>query len=236
MNSLTVLVVEDDDAIRRGVVDALRFQGFTTREARDGTEGLHRALTVRWDLLLLDLVLPGMDGLEILKEVRKALPTSPVIVLTARGSEDDRVRGLKLGADDYVVKPFSVKELLARVEAVLRRTPGRPLDVDEIQLGDVLVRFAMSAVEFADGTRKGLTNRETTLLRYLVTNPNRVITREELISRVWGLSPRGLETRAVDMHVARLRSKLRLDGDSEPTLETVRGKGYAFRTIPKKGQ
>ena len=126
MSAKRVLVVEDDAAIRQGVVDALRFHGFDVAEAADGTEGLSRALGPDYDLLLLDLVLPGRDGLEILREVRLAFPTLPVIVLTARGEEADRVSGLKLGADDYVVKPFGIRELLARVEAVLRRSPERP--------------------------------------------------------------------------------------------------------------
>src|SRR4051812_36491484 len=121
-----VLVIEDDAAIRRGVIDALAFAGYETLEAFEGIAGRCAALDAEYDLLLLDLVLPGRDGLEILREVRAARPTLPVVVLTARGSEDDRVRGLGLGSDDYVVKPFSVRELLARIEAVLRRWPGRP--------------------------------------------------------------------------------------------------------------
>jgi len=129
MKRARILVIEDDGAIRRGIVDALEFEGYTTHEAGEGTEGLRMAVQVDCDLILLDLVLPGADGLQILKEVRSARPALPVIILTARGDEEDRVRGLRLGADDYVVKPFSVKELLARVDAVLRRSPERPSDV-----------------------------------------------------------------------------------------------------------
>src|ERR1700692_2833949 len=121
-----ILTIEDDPAIRRGIVDSLRFAGYTPLAAANGEVGLRMATARSYDLLLLDLVLPGRDGLEILREVRAARPNLPVIVLTARGSEDDRVRGLRLGSDDYVVKPFSVRELLARIEAVLRRSPERP--------------------------------------------------------------------------------------------------------------
>src|SRR6185295_1865609 len=125
-----ILVIEDDQAIRRGIVDALRFHAYTVNECGRGDRGLEMAVQSSCNLVLLDLVLPGMDGLDILREIRKSRPALPVICLTARGDETDRVQGLKLGADDYVVKPFSVKELLARVEAVLRRSPERPPDPD----------------------------------------------------------------------------------------------------------
>src|SRR5580700_7930476 len=133
-----ILTIEDDAAIRRGIVDALRFAGYEVLEAATGEAGLSMAVTRELDLVLLDLVLPGRGGLEVLKQVRQSRPTLPVIVLTARGDEDDRVAGLRQGADDYVVKPFSVKELLARVEAVLRRSPERPRDVVEIPLPEGL--------------------------------------------------------------------------------------------------
>ena len=134
MNQRTILTVEDDSAIRRGVVDALEFAGFRVLEAANGDAGIEAAVRQDYDLLLLDLVLPGKSGLEILREVRRTRPTQPVIILTARGEENDRVEGLRCGADDYVVKPFSVKELLARVEAVLRRSPERPTDVELVEL------------------------------------------------------------------------------------------------------
>ncbi|HZN34114.1 MAG TPA: response regulator, partial [Pirellulaceae bacterium] len=132
--SKTVLTVEDDSAIRRGIVDALRFKGYGVLEAGHGDLGHEMAVRQQYDLLLLDLVLPGRGGLEILRAVRATRPTQPVIILTARGEESDRVEGLRAGADDYVVKPFSVKELLARVEAVLRRSPGRPSDMPEVKI------------------------------------------------------------------------------------------------------
>ncbi len=154
--SRQILTVEDDPAIRRGIVDALRYAGYATIEAADGLRGMEEATGRQYDLLLLDLVLPGRDGLEILREVRRLRPTMPVIILTARGEEADRVRGLHDGADDYIVKPFSVKELLARVEAVLRRSPERPLDVDEIPLTGGLIDLARREVRFDDGRRAEL--------------------------------------------------------------------------------
>ena len=223
-----ILVIEDDAAIREGIVDALEFHGFKVFEAGDGNLGLEKAVKVGCDLILLDLVLPGRDGLEILKEVRATRPTLPVIILTARGSEDDRVAGLKLGADDYVVKPFSVKELLARVGAVLRRSPERPTDVKEARIPKGLVDFALGEVRFDDGSRREISTREMELLRYLVTNGGRPISRDELLSHVWRISPQGLATRTVDMHVTRLREKLGDDPAHPTIIRTVRGKGYMF--------
>lgn len=223
-----VLVVEDDAAIRRGIVDALAFEGFATLEADDGERGLHSAVEADCDLLLLDLVLPRKDGLDILREVRSARPTLPVIVLTARGEESDRVKGLRLGADDYVVKPFSVKELLARVHAVLRRSPERPSDLSRVSIPGGTADLARREVSFANGERIELSEREAELLRYLAVNAGRAISREEILARVWRMDPTGIETRTIDMHIARLREKLR-DTPAEPKIiRTVRGKGYAF--------
>jgi DNA-binding response OmpR family regulator len=230
MNSQqTILTVEDDDAIRRGVVDALKFKGFRVIEAADGDTGLKLATTMDYDLLLLDLALPGTPGMEILGAVRRALPTQPVIILTAKGDENARIEGLKTGADDYVVKPFSVLELIARVEAVLRRSPGRPDNVGCIEFAGGVADFDRRELRFAENERVELSERETELLRYLATNRGRAISRDELLSSVWRLSPKGISTRTIDMHVARLREKLR-DNSGEPQiLLTVRGKGYMFQ-------
>jgi two-component system alkaline phosphatase synthesis response regulator PhoP len=222
----TVLTIEDDAPIRRGVVDALTYAGYTVLEAGDGREGCQMALRREFDLLLLDMVLPGMLGLEILREVRNARPTLPVIILSARGEENDRVSGLRLGADDYVVKPFSVSELLARVEAVLRRSPGRPTDVDELPLNGGRVDFARRETVFDDGERVELAERELQLLRYLAQHAGRAVTREELLENVWQIDARGVSTRTIDMHVARLREKLRDDPVDPRVLVTVRGHGY----------
>lgn len=234
MSAVRILTIEDDAAIRRGIVDALLFAGYKPFEAADGRTGLEMATTQPYDLLLLDLVLPGRSGMEILKELRTARPTQPVIILSARGEEEDRVAGLRLGADDYVVKPFSVKELLARVDAVLRRSAERPRDICEIPLPGVVADLARYELRFADGSRSELSEKEVDLLRYLVVNPGRAISREELLERVWQLNPRGLATRTVDMHVTRLREKLRDDSADPKIVLTVRGKGYMFAKVSGK--
>lgn len=228
MDAKTILVIEDDPAIRRGLVDALEFSGYGVLQAANGNEGMTQALRANWDLLLLDLILPGHSGFEILEAVQKHRATLPVIILTARGEEGDRVKGLRLGADDYVVKPFSIRELLARVEAVLRRSPERPAPVARIRLPLGVVDLARSEVRFHDGTRQGLSEREVELLRYLAGHAGRVISREEILQRVWRLEPKRLETRTIDMHVAHLREKLRDDSETPKILLTVRGRGYMF--------
>jgi DNA-binding response OmpR family regulator len=223
-----ILVIEDDKAIRRGLVDALRFEAFHVFEADTAKSGLELALSLDCHLVLLDLLLPGGDGFSILQKVRATRPTLPVIILTARGDEADRVKGLGLGADDYVVKPFSVKELVARVRAVLRRSPGRPLDVAAVDFPSARIEADLMRRElrFSDGQRVQLSEREVELLRYLASNPGRAIARDELLRSVWLLDPNGLGTRTIDMHVARLREKLRDDGEQPRLLLTVRGKGY----------
>ena len=228
MGTLRILTVEDDAAIRRGIVDALRLAGYEPLEAADGDQGMQMATLVEYDLLLLDLVLPGASGFDILRSVRATRPTQPVIVLTARGEESDRVEGLKLGADDYVVKPFSVRELLARIEAVLRRSPQRPSDISHVDIPGGVVDVARREVRFDDGRRRELSERELELLRYLANNAGRAISRDELLSSVWQLSPRGITTRTIDMHVARLRDKLGVVPSDPTIIRTVRGKGYMF--------
>lgn len=227
MTPRRILVIEDDAPIRRGIVDALTFAGYDPIEAATGTEGLSAAVKVDCDLVLLDLVLPGPDGFEILQKVRAVRPTLPVIILTARGDEDTRVRGLKLGADDYVVKPFSVRELLARVEAVLRRSPARPADVESLAIPDGVVDWNRREVRFDNGDRAELSDRELELLRYLAANPGRALSRNELLAGVWRINPVAIvETRTVDMHITKLREKLRDDPASPRVVLTVRGKGY----------
>jgi DNA-binding response OmpR family regulator len=226
MTRKRVLVIEDDAAIRRGVVDALAFAGFQAIEAGEGIAGRAAALEAPIDVLLLDLVLPGRDGLDILRDVRAARSTLPVIILTARGSEDDRVEGLRLGADDYMIKPFSVRELLARIEAVLRRSPERATSVRRLQFDGGFADLERREICFADGSRSALSEREHQLLLYLGVHAPRAISREEILTRVWGIDAAGLSTRTIDMHVARLREKLRDDSDAPRVLVTVRGQGY----------
>jgi len=223
-----ILVIEDDPAIRRGIVDALRFHAFYVSEAGHGRKGLEMAVQSECNLVLLDLVLPGLDGLDILREIRKSRPALPVIILTARGDESDRVQGLKLGADDYVVKPFSVKELIARVEAVLRRSPERPSDIRDVDFPGGRADLERREVRFSNGQRKELSEREAELLRYLACNAGRAISREEILTRVWRIGAMGAETRTIDMHIVRLREKLHDDSGEPKILLTVRGKGYMF--------
>src|SRR5262245_3879203 len=228
MSLARVVVVEDEQAIRRGVCDALRASGYTVVEAADGAVGLEEAVRQGVDLVLLDLLLPKRDGLDVLAEVRKVRPTLPVIILTARGTEEDRVRGLKMGADDYVVKPFSARELLARVEAVLRRSADRPADVQNAKLGRALIDFQRREIRWSKSERDELSETETALLSFLVANRQRAVSREELLTRLWGIGPQGVETRTIDMHVARLRHKLRDPaGKNGPeAIVTVRAQGY----------
>jgi len=221
-----VLVVEDDAAIRRGLVDALRFAGYAPIEAADGRAGLDAALGSGCDLVLLDLLMPRLDGLAVLRELRLARPALPVIILTAKGEERDRVEGLRAGADDYVVKPFSATELLARVEAVLRRSAERPRPVPRLTVAGRAIDFERREVTHADGDRVTLTEREAETIAYLVANRGRAVSRDELLSRVWGLDPRGMQTRTVDMTIARLREALRDDPANPAVVVTVRAKGY----------
>lgn len=226
-----ILVIEDDPAIRRGLVDALRFADYTVCEEATGEGGRASALRLDCDLVLLDLVLPGVDGLSILREIRRARPALPVIVLTARGSEEDRVRGLEIGADDYVVKPFSARELLARVAAVLRRSAERAPAPAALALDGVTVDLVRHELLFPDGRRTPLTEKESVLLRYLAERRGQPVSREELLEYVWRVHPRAnAESRMVDMTVARLREKLGEDPDQASRLVTVRGRGYMLQT------
>jgi DNA-binding response OmpR family regulator len=224
MNETTILVIEDDEAIRQGVVDVLEFSGFSTIQAADGNQGLELALHANYRLLLLDLVLPGRDGFSILQELKKRRPGQAVIILSARGEENDRVRGLRLGADDYVMKPFSVKELLARVEAVLRRSCERQAPAVQCLFPEAVVDFQSGELSYRDGTRAMLSDRENSLLRYLSEASGRVVTREEILRQVWHLDSDKIETRTLDMHIMNLRTKLR--DRSQECLVTVRGKGW----------
>ncbi len=228
MARTVILVIEDDVAIRRGLCDALQFTGYTVVECDRGDRGLEAALSDAPDLVLLDVLLPGMEGFRVLQELRKARPRLPVIMLTARGTEEDRVRGLKGGADDYVVKPFSATELLARVEAVLRRSAERPTDVQSLSFGDRTVDFERLEIVVRDGATLRISDLEANIIRYLAVNPGRPIDRKELLQHVWGGSTRELETRTVDMHIRRLREKLERDPASPERILTVRNKGYMF--------
>jgi DNA-binding response OmpR family regulator len=222
-----IVIVEDEAPIRQGIAAALRNAGYEPVEAPDGEAGLAAARQPGVDLVLLDLLLPKLDGMDVLKQLRRTHSTLPVIILTARGTEDERVSGLTSGADDYVVKPFSARELLARIEAVLRRSPERPTTVRGLTFRQVEVDLGRREVRVSGGAAAALSETECAILDYLAANRNRAISRNELLSRVWGLNVAGVETRTIDMHVARLRSKLADGpGTGEDFIATVRGKGY----------
>lgn len=222
MPTAHIVVVEDEPAIRRGVCDALRLTGYAVTEAADGVSGLREAAADGVDLVLLDLLLPRLDGLAVLAELRRRCPARPVIVLTARGGEDDRVRGLTLGADDYVVKPFSARELLARVAAVLRRAAPPSVEVTTLTVGTATIDLRRREVLWPDGERAELSETEAAVLAHLAGHRDRPVSREELLGRVWGVGASGPETRAVDMSVVRIRAKLR----TPDAVLTVRNAGY----------
>lgn len=221
-----VLIVEDDGAIRRGLCDMLTFAGYAVRQAEDGSTGLEAAVGGEFDLVLLDILMPKKDGMEVLRELRKSKPALPVIFLTARGEEEEIVKGLGAGADDYIVKPFGIQELLARVKAVLRRSAERPKPLKKMVIAGRTVDFDRREVVLQDGSRAVLSEREAEVLAFLAANAGRAVSREELLSRVWGLDPRGMQTRTVDMTIARVRELLRDDPADPAVVVTVRAKGY----------
>jgi DNA-binding response OmpR family regulator len=224
-----ILVIEDDPSILRGLQLNLGMEGYTVRSAVDGETGLALAKSEKPDLVVVDVMLPRLGGLEVLREIRKDDPDVPVLILSAKGQESDKVAGLQLGADDYMVKPFGLKELLARIDALLRRRRTR---------GDAGAPKALKragAVELdldarratIDGLPLELTTREFDLLAFFVTHPDRVYSREQLMEAVWGSRYFGT-ARTVDNFVARLRAHIRDDAENPRWLETVRGVGYRF--------
>jgi two-component system alkaline phosphatase synthesis response regulator PhoP len=225
-----ILVVEDDRTLRQALSFNLTREGFEVTTAPDGEAALVAARNQRLDLILLDLMLPAMSGLEVLRVLRReGLPT-PVIILSAKGDEIDRVVGLKVGADDYVTKPFSRPELLARIEAVLRRGRREATDSTEapgerLELGPVVVDVAHREV-IIDGDPVHVTTKEFDLLAFMAGNPGRIFTRDQLLARIWGYDYAG-DSRTVDVHLSWLRSKLRR-ADGHNWFRTVRGVGYAF--------
>jgi DNA-binding response OmpR family regulator len=221
-----ILVVEDDPAILRGLSDSLRRESYEVLTAADGESAQHLIEEKNPDLIILDLMLPKLSGYEICRKMRSEGNVTPILMLTARGEEGDRVLGLDLGADDYVSKPFSLRELLARIRALLRRSqPARAL-LDELQVGDVRVDFRSYEARKGDLPLE-MTRREFQLLRALASRPGEVITRSELLDQVWGLEAYPT-TRTVDNHVAGLRAKLEQDPAELTHLITVRGVGYKW--------
>ena len=219
-----ILVVEDDLAILTGVSMNLRYEGYQVLQAQDGTQGLQLAVSEKPDLVILDLMLPRMNGYEVLRELRRRGQRVPVLLLSAKGMERDKVLGLDLGADDYVVKPFGVAELLARVKALLRRRYGEEGTV--VRFGDVAVELEDKRV-LRGGKPVEMTAQEFRLLVHLLSQPGRVFTREELLSGAWGVDYEGTP-RTVDTFMRQLRAKLEPDPDQPRYFVTARGLGYRF--------
>ena len=225
-----ILVVEDDAAILRGLADNLRFESYAVLTAADGESGYRLILEKKPDLVILDLMLPKLSGYEICRKVRAAGIQTPILMLTARGEEADRILGLDLGADDYVVKPFSIRELMARVRAILRRAnPARALP-ERLEFDDVVVDFLAYAAH-KGGKPLEMTRKEFQVLRLLATRAGEVVTRDELLNEVWGYENYPT-TRTVDNHLASLRGKLERDPTDPQHLRTVHGVGYKFLATP----
>ena len=224
-----ILIVEDEEPLRMALGDALRAEGFEVLEAADGERGLELALREGPDLVLLDLMLPGLDGFQVLKRLRADRLTSPVLILSARGEEWDRIQGFEVGADDYVVKPFSMRELLLRIRGHLRREAGGAPGIEQggkARFGAVLVDFAGYSLERA-GVAVGLSRKELDLLRYFLDHEGQVLERARLLDDVWGRDEFPTQ-RTVDMHVLKLRRKIEADPKAPSHIVTVHGVGYKF--------
>ena len=223
---IRILVVEDEEAIRTGLIDVLVFHGYDVDSAATGPDGLEKALTGTFDLILLDIMLPGIDGYEICDRIRAVDRDQPIIMLTAKTSDEEIIQGLQLGADDYVAKPFSIQQLVLRIEAVLRRSNVGKAQARTLAIGDIEIDTENLA-GMRSGEEIAFTKREMEVLNYLARNAERPVSREELLSKVWGYA-RGidLETRTVDIHIAKIRRKIEADPKEPEKLVTVRGAGY----------
>jgi len=226
-----ILVVEDDLAIARGLIQNLTFEGYSVQVAHDGQTGLELLTDRLPDLVLLDVMLPKLNGFEVLREMRRLELSVPVIMLTAKGEEIDKVRGLDLGADDYLTKPFALAELLARIRAVLRRAEGPGKKGGQVRFGGVEIDFATLQVTVT-GTPVKLTSRELALLKLFVEREGQALTRDEIVRRVWGYDYEGTD-RTLDNFVSRLRQKLEADPDCPQHFLTLRGIGYRFVSVPE---
>jgi len=225
-----ILVVEDDAAILKGLCDVLVFNGYGADGVADGIKGRDCALSGQYDLVLLDVMLPGMDGFSICREIRSQRPAQPVIILTAKGSEDDLVTGFSAGADDYVSKPFSLRELMVRVEAVLRRS-GKPIGDAQIRCGGILFDGLNLQAACRDGS-VALTRREMDIVAYLFRHSGRIVSKGELLTEVWHYKDPNVETRTVDIHMLKLRKKIASLANGRILIRTVRGEGYRLEPEP----
>ena len=223
-----ILLVEDEEALLMTLGDRLRSEGYAVVCARDGDDGLSKATREPYDLIILDVMLPGRTGFEVCESIRDAGLITPILMLTALGQTANKVAGLRIGADDYVTKPFEMQELIARIEALLRRTPNRPADSANVyQFGSVQVDVRGTEA-WRDGVRVNLSAREFQLLHYFLDHPGATLSRKELLTQVWGYNGK-MYTRTVDVHVASLRQKLEAEPKQPRFFTTVQGLGYKFR-------
>jgi DNA-binding response OmpR family regulator len=220
----TILIIEDDAAMLRGLKDNFEFKGYGVLTAADGEEGLNTALNKKPDLILLDIMLPKINGYEICRLIRKENLTMPIIMLTAKGEESDIILGLNLGADDYVTKPFSIKELLARVEAFLRRS--RQTEQDVYEFGDYRLDIPARKLT-CKGNEVKLSPKEFRLLEYFVKKPGRALTRDDILNMVWGYDSY-IGSRSIDRFVTTLRNKIEPDPHNPTFIHTIREIGYKF--------
>jgi DNA-binding response OmpR family regulator len=226
MNRKVILVVEDDPNIRLGLEDNLDLEGYEVLSAPDGVKGLKSALEQNIDLMILDIMLPGMNGYEICRKIKTEKPELPVIMLTARGSEMDKVAGLDIGTDDYITKPFSLPELLARVRAAFRRLKKDPAPLSSFSYGQVFLDFK-NFQAFFNNNEVSLTNKEFEIMAYFITHENKVIHRHDLLNEVWGYEAMPT-TRTVDNFILNLRKKLEENPSKPKHIISVRGIGYRF--------
>jgi two-component system response regulator RegX3 len=220
----SILVVEDDPAILNGLLDVLVFNGYEATGLEDGGQGLEASLEENYDLIILDVMLPTLDGFSICRTVRKKKPGQGIIILTAKGSEDDVVTGFKAGADDYVSKPFSLRELMVRVEAILRRT-GKNLGNEQVRFKDIFFDGKTLIASYQDRTVE-LTRREMDIIVYLHRHLERIVSKKELLIEVWQYADADIETRTVDIHILKLRKKIKTLIEDTPFILTIRGEGY----------
>ncbi len=224
---LRLLIIEDEAAIRTGLIDVFVYHGYEVDFSSHGAEGLNKALTGKFDLILLDVMLPGMNGFEVCNRIREKSRDQAIIMLTAKSNDEDIIEGLSLGADDYVAKPFSVAQLVLRVQAVLRRTRNGLSQDKTLLLGDDLSIDCQNLAGRRRDESLSFTRREIKILQYLQSHSNRPVPREELLSKVWGYANHlDIETRTVDIHIAKLRRKIEAVPAEPQFLITVRGAGY----------
>ena len=222
-----ILVVDDEAHLASGIRENLEAEGYVAQTARDGAEGLRRALEATFDLIVLDVTMPVMDGLTACRELRRQGLQTPVLFLTVRGDPDDRIRGLEAGGDDYLIKPFHLRELLLRIKAILRRSAWYADKQDRLVFGGNEVDFRTYRARAWDGTDAALTHKEAMILKALAERPNAVVGREEILDKVWGFEVYP-STRTIDNFIVRLRKRFERDADAPAHFHTVRGIGYRF--------